>query len=274
MKIKFIIFFFFISLTGFSQTDKTVNILETKYQNCLDKGEFMLGCTEIFYQEMDSLLNFYYNRLRYSCDSFQKENLKDEQLIWLEKRDNKFKLNKKITKQEAKKLGYEGGQIEQMTLIDMNANFVRNRVVELSKIKAENYSPQNYKVNPIGFYSLDSKKETKNGETYGYFGDILIRPILKNKVEVKLFICKGYPSYNSGTIIDTLTIINNKAIYKNTEIDSSCLITFLFFKRGIKVGEITNDYNSGCGFGHAVVADGFYRKKSDKIPTLKEMNEE
>jgi hypothetical protein len=119
---------------------------------------------------------------------------------------------------------------------------------------------------------LTQRKKNKNDVTYGYIVDILIRPILNNKVEVKLYICKGYPNYNSGTIIDTLTIINNKAIYKNSEVDSSCLITFLFFKRGIKVVEISNNYNSGCGFGYAVIADGFYTKKSDKIPTLKEMN--
>lgn len=45
---------------------------------------------------------------------------------------------------------------------------------------------------------------------------------------------------------------------------------FYFRKDGILVKEQTADYNFGCGFGHAVVADGFYKKISNKEPTLRE----
>jgi uncharacterized protein YecT (DUF1311 family) len=159
MKIKIAIFICFTSLKGFPQTEKTVEILKIKYQNCLNKGEFILGCSQTFYQEMDSLLNVFYNRIRITCDTFQKENFKDEQLIWLEKRDKNFNRNEKSEKRKAKKLGYEGGQIERMVIIDKNAEFVMNRVVKLRNLQAKNYSPQHYKVSSIGFYSFDSKKK-------------------------------------------------------------------------------------------------------------------
>jgi uncharacterized protein YecT (DUF1311 family) len=273
MKLITILFFCFFYYKSFSQSEITLKNLETKYKTCLDKGEFILGCTSIFYQEMDSLLNLYYNQIMKESDSLQKENLKDEQLNWLEKRDKNFISSEKKIKKEAKKLGYNGGQIELLEILDQKSTFVKIRVKELTNKKPENYSPKNYKVNLGGFYSLNSKKEIKNGETYGYFGDILIRPITENKFEVKLFVCKGYPSYNSGTINDTFLILDNKAIYKNIESDSTCKIIFSFYKRGIKIEEITDNYNSGCGFGHAVVANGFFKRKSNRIPTKKEMKE-
>lgn len=269
-----LIIFCFTCLTGFSQTLKTIDSLQTQYQLCLDKGENMLGCSKMFYYQMDSLLNLRYKKLRLTCDSIQKENLKDEQLEWLAKRDKQFIKNQKHTNKEAKKDGYDGGQDERMILTDTNAMFVKQRVVELLNATALNYSADKYKVNPTGLYSLDNKTVIKNNDTYGYFGDIAVKAISKNKVVLRLFVCKGAPSYNSGELTDTLEIKNNKAIYRNAEFDSSCKIVFSFFRQGIKVEEFTDNYNSGCGFGHAVVANGFFKKKSNKIPTAKELTGE
>jgi uncharacterized protein YecT (DUF1311 family) len=275
LKIKLLfIIFCFISLTSFAQTLKTIDSVQTQYQLCLDKGEYMLGCSKIFYYQMDSLLNLIYKKLRLTCDSIQKENLKDEQLEWLTKRDKQFIKNQKETNKEAKKEGYVGGQDERMILIHTNASFVKQRVIELINASSTNYSADKYEVNPTGLYSLDNKTVIKNDDTYGYFGDIAVKTISKNKVVVRLFICKGAPSYSSGTLSDTLEIKNNKAIYRNAEFDSSCKIIFSFFRQGIKVEEFTNNYNSGCGFGHAIVANGFFKKKSNKIPTLKELTDE
>lgn len=261
-------------ITAYSQLNKTVDSLEKQYQSCLDKGEYMLGCSKLFYQQMDSLLNVYYKKLRSSCDSAQKENLKDEQFAWLEKRDKTFNETQKQTKAGAKKNGSSGGQDEQMFVADKNAQFVKERVIELNAANPKNYSPGNYKVSTTGFYSLDSKTEKKNGETYGYFGDIKVKELPDNRVVVKLFVCKGAPSYSSGSLTDTLIIQSNKAVYTTAEYNRSCRVIFTFFRRGIKVEEITDDYNSGCGFGHAVVADGFFKRKSNKVPTDKELTDE
>ncbi len=62
---------------------------------------------------------------------------------------------------------------------------------------------------------------------------------------------------------------NYKAIYKLEE-DLSCKITFEFSEKGIKVTQESDDYNSGCSFGHAVKADGFFNKVSSEIPILKD----
>lgn len=260
------------SMTGFTQTLKTIDSLEIQLQNCLDEGEYMLGCSKLFYFQMDSILNVRYKQLRFMCDSVQKENLKDEQLEWLAKRDRQFNLNKQQVNKEAKKDGYEGGQNETMFLTEKNASYVKQRVVELIKVAPENYSADKYKVNSTGSYSLDSKIETKNGDTYGYFGDIKLKEISNNRIIVRLFVCKGAPSYNSGMLIDTLTITNNKAIYK-TENDPSCKLVFTFYRRGIMVEQFANDPNFACGFGHGVDAFGFYKKKSSNAPTDAELTE-
>jgi len=148
LKLNFlIIIFVFACLTGFSQTAKTIDSLESQHQSCLDKGQFMLGCTERFYFQMDSLLNLLYKKLRSKCDSIQKENLKDEQLQWLSKRDEQFKENQKQVHKEAKEKGYDGGEIETMILTDKNAMFVKERVLELLNTTLENYSARAYKRN-------------------------------------------------------------------------------------------------------------------------------
>ena len=129
---------------------------------------------------------------------------------------------------------------------------------------------QSTKINPTGTYTLGT--EVKNGDTYGRFGNIKVKQIDSSKIVILLFVCRGAPSYNQGFAYDTLVIKNNVAIY-TTETDTSCKVIFNFHKDGIKVEERTNDYNMGCGFGHAVMADGFYKRKSNKIPTDEELNE-
>ena len=152
LKLKSIsIIFIFTCLTGFSQTEKTIDSLESQHQACLDKGEFMLGCSEKFYFQMDSLLNSQYKRLRAKCDSTQKVNLKDDQIKWLAVRDKQFKYNKQQVHKEAKENGYDGGQDETMILTDKNATFVKDRVVELlhkspDKYSADKYKSKSYKV--------------------------------------------------------------------------------------------------------------------------------
>ena len=61
---------------------------------------------------------------------------------------------------------------------------------------------------------------------------------------------------------------NNRAIFTDPEADTTCKIIFDFKINGVTVKEETADYDFGCGFGHAVVADGFYKKTSAKIPIL------
>ena len=124
-------------------------------------------------------------------------------------------------------------------------------------------------INPTGTYSLVSKAKTQHGEIYGPTGDIQVKALSKNKLAMVLGINMGAPAYNSGTLIDTLTYSDNTCFYKGDNDDPSCRITFAFTSTGIKVSQKQADLNYGCGFGHGVFADGFYKKESGKVPVLK-----
>jgi len=128
-------------------------------------------------------------------------------------------------------------------------------------------------INPTGSYKLDSKTTVKDGDTYGYFGDIDVKLLDSTRIAISFFVCKGAPSYNSGSFIDTLTYKNNVALHTTPEDDSSCRIKFKFNKKGITVEQYQADLNFGCAFGHAVFADGFYKKTSSKVPVIAEIED-
>ena len=125
-------------------------------------------------------------------------------------------------------------------------------------------------INPTGTYKLAVGTEKVGKDVFGYFGDINIRKLSNQLIIMSFYVCVGAPSYNSGSFIDTLKYVSNNAIYKaEYDSDPSCEVTFRFNKNGISVKEKTDDYNFGCGFGHSVSADGFYKKTSSKEPDPK-----
>ena len=132
-----------------------------------------------------------------------------------------------------------------------------------------NFTVPTIYIDPTGTYQMESKTKKKNGDIYGYSGHIQVKKINHERIVMTFEVNKGAPSYNSGSFVDTLIYKQNKAIFTDVESDSTCKITFNFDNKGITVEE-TADYNLGCGFGHAVVADGFYKKISNKMPILRE----
>lgn len=123
-------------------------------------------------------------------------------------------------------------------------------------------------VDPTGTYILDNKPIIIEKETYGYAGLIQVNTLAEHKIIMTFSINKGAPSYNSGTFTDTLDYVNNQAVYTIPEVDKSCQISFTFTEKGVTVKEKAADLNSACGFGHAVVADGFFKKVSSTKPVL------
>jgi hypothetical protein len=129
-------------------------------------------------------------------------------------------------------------------------------------------------INPTGSYRLDNKTEIKHGEKYGYFGGLKVKLLNNSKIAICFFICKGAPSYNSGSFSDTLKYQKNQAIYRIPEDDSTCRITLIFKSRGVMIEQTQKDLNNGCGFGQGVFANGFYKKKSNKVPAICDIEDE
>jgi hypothetical protein len=121
---------------------------------------------------------------------------------------------------------------------------------------------------PTGTYKLESETKIRNGDTYGYFGEIRVKKLEDDKIALSLYVCRGAPSYNVGLVDDTLKMENNHSVLRcdMPEIDEKGELHFYFTKFGIEVKEKHLKFNEFCTFGHAVHADGFYKIKSDKIP--------
>jgi hypothetical protein len=121
------------------------------------------------------------------------------------------------------------------------------------------------KIDPTGTYALVTHDTDKN-----YGGDIYVKLIQKSKIAIALYIGMGGIAENNGTLNNTLQFKNNHAIFK-TKWDSTCTIIFKFTSKGIWVIQKAADPNFECGFGHAVYADGYYRKVSSKRPSDKDL---
>src|ERR1700754_414505 len=127
------------------------------------------------------------------------------------------------------------------------------------------------RINPTGIFNYDGKTVKKNGDTYGYFGTIKVLQIDSNRILMNFFICKGAPSYNSGSFTDTLHYTNNTCVYRGdtTFANTTCRLVFKFSLKGINAELFSEFPNSACGFGHAVDAYGFFKRMKGKIPTKK-----
>jgi len=133
MRHKRFTFLFFVfamlSLSGQAQTLAELTNIDKKYKACLDKGANMLHCSQLYYKQMDSLLNVTYNNLRKPLGQSGKTALKNEQIKWLEKRDAYFKqIDKEYAAENSN--GFAGND-SRMIAIDEKARFVRTRVEEL-----------------------------------------------------------------------------------------------------------------------------------------------
>lgn len=112
-----------------AQTRPQLTFLNQKYETCLGEGSNMVGCSQVYYIQMDSVLNVVYNNLRKTMSSAEKIAFKNEQLKWLSNRDAYFKLVDKNMAAE-NDLSVNGKDTQIITL-DEKVQFVRRRVEEL-----------------------------------------------------------------------------------------------------------------------------------------------
>jgi hypothetical protein len=79
----------------------------------------------------------------------------------------------------------------------------------------------------------------------------------------QLQLSRGAPSYNMGFLEGALTVEEGRAIYRSQ--DGACAIAFAFARETVVVKQERGS-DADCGFGHAVSADGTYRRISRKKP--------
>jgi uncharacterized protein YecT (DUF1311 family) len=127
-KIFLLITFSSLSLYLFSQTKKSLEIIEKKYQDKLDTGYDMYGSTIIYYNQMDSMLNNVYRMAKLKLNTNQASILKAQQLKWLKQRDNYFKtVDKEQNESDLNSID------NKMAKLHEKAAFVNDRILAILK---------------------------------------------------------------------------------------------------------------------------------------------
>lgn len=121
----------FISTVVYSQTLKELRELEVKNQLCLDKGIDMIGCQISYHQQLDSILNLVYKKLRKSLSVDEKAALKTKQLKWLQERDTYFRK----LEHDRDKYEIEIGRLAMY--LSMN-NYIEDRIIYLLNWQQKN----------------------------------------------------------------------------------------------------------------------------------------
>ncbi|GAA4301911.1 hypothetical protein [Nibribacter koreensis] len=122
-------------------------------------------------------------------------------------------------------------------------------------------------INPTGSYVLKAK-ELEGGEK-GPHGELQVKLLDKNTAAISFFLTVGYPSYNSGSFVDTLTYQEGKIVYSyQEEGEPKCSVTFTFTDSQVSMKQAGSDME--CGFGNGVYADVSMTKTSSGIPVIKD----
>lgn len=132
------------------------------------------------------------------------------------------------------------------------------------------YGQTNY-VDPTGSYTLKGKR-LKNGERANH-GEVHVKLIDNSRLAISFYYNKGYPSYNSGSFVDTLDYVDHKAVYTFYEPErpgSDCKLIFTFHRNKLNIKHEAEDYNYSCGFGMGVVVSGTMPKTSTRVPEIKD----
>ena len=102
------------------------------------------------------------------------------------------------------------------------------------------------------------------GEVGKRSGILMIKEDQTGGFDFLLDVNRGAPSYNSGRIVGELTFENNIGTYITAKYGGICELTFEFQEDKMIVTQ--NEEYFGCGFGHAVYANGEYLKTSSESP--------
>lgn len=124
-------------------------------------------------------------------------------------------------------------------------------------------------IKPTGTYKFG--KVLKNEKQQEYFGETQVVALTENKIIVSFFLCKGAPSFNQGSFIDTLEYNNNQANYIiNSNGKSICEINFKFTNKNLIIKENINRID--CDFGNGIFVNCTMNKTSSSKPIIKDLS--
>jgi hypothetical protein len=124
-------------------------------------------------------------------------------------------------------------------------------------------------INPTGTYTL--KGEVHDNKVTTHSGEIRVKLLHHELLTLCFFIDKGYPGYESGSLLDTLRYEDDAAIYVSK--DSSCMLRFHFKQNGVELMHVfTQNKGGDCGFPPGVLTGAFFRKTSSGVPVIQDLS--
>ena len=121
-------------------------------------------------------------------------------------------------------------------------------------------------LDPSGSYNMETRGfELEGGVFVGRLGGLNVQLIGTDSIAIALSVNRGWPSYNMGSLEDTIPYDGYKASCYTME-DSACTITLEFSMEAIHVEQYQPDLSQSCGFGSGVYVNGVYRKKHANRP--------
>jgi hypothetical protein len=123
-------------------------------------------------------------------------------------------------------------------------------------------------LDPTGTYML--KGEVKNNQI-GYSGELRVRLLDGHTVAMCLYLNRGYPGFESGSVMDTLNYEGNRAIYMPAA-DTSCSVFFAFDKNTAEMFKSLSDPHSSCGFRPGVLVPAIFQKTSSDVPVIQDLS--
>lgn len=124
-------------------------------------------------------------------------------------------------------------------------------------------------LDPTGTYIL--KGTVVKHHIMGHSGEIRVKLLDDGKVAICFYINKGYPDYQSGSLIDTLPYADNQVKY--TPANSDCSILFCFSLHKVETQQLFMNPRSGCGFSQGVMTSAFFEKMSSEKPVIQDLSQ-
>ena len=99
-------------------------------------------------------------------------------------------------------------------------------------------------------------------------GGILLLREGPSGVDFQLELWRGAPTQNMGFLEGRLEVKAGKATFLQREGNWVCEIAFVFDGEHVKLRQVQGS-DAACGFGHAVYADGTFKRTSRKTPVFR-----
>jgi hypothetical protein len=124
-------------------------------------------------------------------------------------------------------------------------------------------------IDPTGTYILTGT--VRNNQVTSHSGELRVRLLNRHSAAVCFYINKGYPGYESGSFVDTLSYEDNRLVWTPVT-DTTCSVLFDFLPAAVEIMRVVSDLTCGCGFGPDVFTPATFYRSSRDIPIIQDLS--